>query len=1004
MDLQQVLFEELKFEESSNLDKSPSWSGIRDIPNIDAVYKIGNQRIVYFSRMFEIDYEQLLETYKAIWNESEAPLLYVSLPHEIRIYNCYNQPPQEANELDNEERLLKRLTEIINIEDAIAKIHQQINHFDRIHLDSETFWNTSDGQKIDREQRADQLLLRSILAVREQLVSEFKLSNEIAYDLLGRSIFIQYLEDRGFLTEELIREITSGKYSNHNDVLTDFDATYSFYERLSERFGGDIFPVRPQEKDYVTQNILGAIRNFIGGSIYVGKGTTQLLLFSFDFRYMPIGFISEIYDAFVENRRSTGSYYTSQALVDFILEETMPFDKITPKMRILDPACGSGVFLVRAYQRLVDAWIQENKQRPNYQTLSNILKHSIYGCDINAAAARIAVFNLYLAMLDYLPIDDFNKPDFSLPKLLKKTILPLDFFSDEFANHIGKLRFDRIIGNPPWGKTTLSKSAEKIAKQKDYHIGGKQIVQVFLLYAPEFCNDTGEVAFVAPVKATILVKDETHQRFHQQFLDKYHPRVIVNFAALRKKLFGRAISPSLVIFYSPRLSEDDKNFAYCVPKMSLLYKQTGTILLDATEVKFLSVAQIKNNPFIWKTALWGNHRDIGLILRLHEYRSLDEIVQELGWERGQGFIVARKNRTPKPWLTGMLYLPTDNFTKYVVLESELKIILETKFRDATPRMRDVLFKSPSALVLKGIDNQSRKLSAAYNELDIAFQDQVVAFVAQDKDKDLLKWLTIFINSNLAQYYYFMTSTSWGIERDRVIQKELRELPFLIPARGELGIIVELFEQISEIVKDASEKTLPQNQQYIELEYLLNQRIYDIFDLTETERIQVEDTIQYIIDFFYWSDSTGKKPRSAISLEQPNTQILSDYTQLFSDTLNSLLKYQQVGLNSTIYTNGAPLCVVEFQKVSLEQSGQTSIRKSSTELQEILKRLDERLLQQHSASIFMRRHVRIYDGDRFYIIRPNEIRFWTRAQSLADADETLNEWLNTSKTQQKEEAL
>lgn len=1000
MDLQQVLLEELNFEESANLIKSPTWSGIREIPNIDAVYRIGNKRIVYFSSMAALDYDKLLETYKAIWNESEVPLLYLSLPHEIRIYNCYNTPPQNAERLDNEKHLLKRLEGILDVESAITKIRQQIDHFDRIYLDSETFWNTDDGQMIDPYQRADQLLLRAVLGIKKQLMTDFRLSSELAYDLLGRSIFIQYLIDREFLTAELISEMTNSQYDDYQAILGDIEATYLFYEQLSERFQGDIFPVTKQEPEMVTGNILTAIRQFLGGGLYLGGNKTQLSFQAFNFRYIPIGFISELYDLFVDNRRATGSYYTSQALVDFILEETMSLDTISANMRILDPACGSGIFLVRAYQRLVNTWTHENKQPPDYHILSNILKQGIYGCDINTAAARIAVFNLYLAMLDYLPVERFNTGNFSFPQLLGENILALDFFSDQFIDVIGEIRFDRIIGNPPWGKTTLSKSAERIANEREYFIGGKQIVQVFLLYAPEFCKDKGEVAFIAPVKTTILVQDGTHQRFRQQFLEKHQLRIIVNFAALRHELFGGAISPSLVLFYSPKPPKSGEKFAYCVPKPAPLFKQAGVILLDVTEIKFLELQEVNRNPFIWKTALWGNHRDIALISRMKQYGTLDNIAQELKLERGQGFIVARKNRKPKPWLTGMHYLPTDNFASYVIGDDSLEIVRETHFRDATPRMRDVLFKSPSALILKGIKNG--KVIAAYSERNIAFQDQVVAFVAQEENKDLLKWLTVFINSKLVQYYYFMTSTSWAVERDRVIQKEFRELPFVIPTSRDLRAVVDLFDQISKVIKEASKLDLSYNKSYMELETHLNQKVYDIFELSKTEQILVEDTIKYVSDYFYWVNNKRRKSGSSLSVQKPNVQILSDYTQVFSDNLNSLLKYQDMGLNATIYVNGAPLCVVEFIRVPANGSGEILSKQSSTDLQRMLKLLDNKLLRQHSSSLFIRRHVRIYDSDRFYIIRPSENRFWTRTQALVDADETLNEWLSSSRELQQED--
>jgi len=72
-------------------------------------------------------------------------------------------------------------------------------------------------------------------------------------------------------------------------------------------------------------------------------------------------------------------------------------------MTILDPACGSGVFLVRAYQRLVAAWKRDYiNEQPAAQDLSTILTSSIFGIDKELNAIQIAAFSLYLTMLDYL--------------------------------------------------------------------------------------------------------------------------------------------------------------------------------------------------------------------------------------------------------------------------------------------------------------------------------------------------------------------------------------------------------------------------------------------------------------------------------------------------------------------------------------------------------------------------------------------------------------------------
>ena len=91
-------------------------------------------------------------------------------------------------------------------------------------------------------------------------------------------------------------------------------------------------------------------RTSSAGSSAVGKGSSGDL-YSFD--VVPLEFISSIYEEFVTAK---GAHYTPGYLVDFMLDEVLPWGGEQWDLKILDPACGSGIFLVKAYQRLIQRW------------------------------------------------------------------------------------------------------------------------------------------------------------------------------------------------------------------------------------------------------------------------------------------------------------------------------------------------------------------------------------------------------------------------------------------------------------------------------------------------------------------------------------------------------------------------------------------------------------------------------------------------------------------------
>src|SRR5690606_1786937 len=94
---------------------------------------------------------------------------------------------------------------------------------------------------------------------------------------------------------------------------------------------------------------------------------------------------------------------TPPMLASLLLDHAMPYDKLTGTERILDPSCGSGVFLVGAFRRLVNLWRSRNQwQQLDVTTLKAILSRSIFGIDVDEGALDLAAFSLALAVCDAL--------------------------------------------------------------------------------------------------------------------------------------------------------------------------------------------------------------------------------------------------------------------------------------------------------------------------------------------------------------------------------------------------------------------------------------------------------------------------------------------------------------------------------------------------------------------------------------------------------------------------
>ncbi len=981
-DLEEILLEELHYAKSPGLLRGTEipWQSGRSIPHVNAALFIENIPVAYFSRFSELDPDKIRQLHKDVWSQSKAPLLFVTLPHEIRVYNTYEHPPKNREEdFDASPRLMRRLEELTDSLRAQRRIDEELvdNQYERIYLETGAFWDTAEGRKVNHKTRADHQLVTDMEIMRRLLVEQ-GLSNHIAYTLLGRSIFIRYLEDRGVLTQNWIEEMTEGQAHSYLNALENHQVTYLLFGKLLSIFNGDLFPIEPIEKQ-VDQSHLNLVRGFLEG---MDLDTGQLRLWPYNFEYIPIELISNIYDIFIDKRRASGAYYTPLLLADFIIEETMGMEAIRPNMTVLDPACGSGVFLVGADRRLIRAWEQAQGD-PEPKDLSRVLQTSIFGVDKNPEAVRIAAFSLYLEILNHLSNEQIRNNHFQFP-CLQKNLHACDFFDEQLSKRFEGRKFDRVVGNMPWGESTLTEKGEEWLAKEGFTVGGKQAAPAFMLRAPQLCENDGEIALLAPAKSTILVTSRTHREFRRDFFSNYNVRAVVNFSPLAYELFPKAISPAVAIFYTSTSPVADRKLVYGVPKPSSVSQRLKAIILDTTDVKFLDREELLDQPYLWKVALWGTPRDAALIERLKSMPTLGEQAARLGWLVREGIQIGGGDENPGPWLTGMCLVPTTRLRPYFVDRSVCETIEKEIFH--RPRNPEIV-KGPLVLICQS------QCYAAFSDEDIAYHHSITGIAGSGGQEWLLKWLVAYINSPLVKYYHFLTSTRWAVERGNILQKEYEEMPFLIPPQDDARLqeLLHHFDEIEFLLSD--DETPFSAQRNLNLQahkQAIDKLVFDIYGLHPIERQLVKDTLAYEIEFFNWVKRKTRKPRAAVPVQRPDIPLLKSYAEVFIQVATSLLQVRHQTLAATVYKNGAPLTVLSFDLVNLGEARPVQVVTEPDAMRAKLHKLDHLILHKKTPSFYTRRHVRVYDGKQMSIIRPSERRFWSQSQARVDADAFLAE--------------
>ena len=949
--------------------------------------------LAYFRRLQDDNPEVIAEAHRLAWNMGRAPLLFLVLPGKILVHSTFEAPKPDRRDghLDPEAGLI----DILDLTSRTEQARQTIAKYRREELLSGRYWELdATRQRFSPSTRIEKNLLDNLKAIRQLLISKMDFSlnpntkAQIVHSLLGRAIFIQYLQDRkdsnghSAFPQGYLSRFTPDAQS-FADVLGVKKATYELFDELGEKFNGDIFPVTGRERDAVKLEHLSILAKFLRGKIRVRS--RQLCfwpLYSFD--AIPIEFISNMYEEFFhyetvepekgssKRKNKEGTYYTPHRLVEFLLDEMLPWEGPATALKVLDPSCGSGIFLVEAYRRLISRWQQANEgTRPGVEELRGIMEKSLFGVDKNLEAIRVAAFSLYLTMCDYLePRHIWNTVKF--PELCDKNLWAQDFFTFVESPPSQAKDVDIIIGNPPW-ESSLPESAESFMAKRKRTVGDKQIAQAFLWAAPELCKQGGKLCLVAPSKGLLFNTSGPNTTFRKQFFSSHAVDLVVNFSALRRNLFAKAIGPASPVVYRPVQPSDDHKIVYCCPKPINSAEDSWHYVVSSTDIQHIPLSVAMDNPYVWKTAMWGGPRDWELIRRLSTLHSLKDHAAAMGWTHGEGFIIGNADQKKAPWLTGRPFVAADELRAFAVDTQSLPICQDTLFHRGRSRNKAV-FDGPHILFAQG-PKADRGFVAALLKGPAVFSQSIVGIAGPKTHEASLGAVCAALLTDVCRYHAMMTSSRWLVERDELEKVEAMSLP--LPSAVSAG---QLTIPHSKLQQAASN---PQAAR------ALIKAMEKAYDLDKCEQLLVEDAIAYELDYF----RSGSKSKAAKPVTEP---MFIQYAEMLSRSLTSSFNHDDgiAKFPVTVYTGDCPMLAVAV-RLKPSKGEDVEVRRASDELREVLSKMDDVLLEKHDSGLYVQRDVHIYHDHCVYIAKRNQRRLWSRSAALRDADQVyanvMNAW-------------
>lgn len=968
------------------------------------------------------------------WNFCRAHTLLVIEPQSVKVWSCF-EPPNAQGKFEDD-FILGLDSETHLPADFIAEL-QWLNFASGLFFQQH-------ASSFCNEKRADFQLLSNLKIVRNHLLGNIKANllvfiegnlfkfvkenpsdfsddalcelpkNElldfiktellekksigVAHDLLARIIFIQFLFDRkdssgkAALDESVLCRLhKEGLLEKNHDSLKSIlrykPDVFSLFTWLNKIANGDLFTDDYSlEQEIISQENLNFLADFISGNLEMDSG--QLYLWpQYSFDTIPLEFVSSIYEEFVTGFKlgTTGEHYTRPFLVDFLLDKVLPWSGAEYDLKILDPCCGSAVFLVKAFQRLVYRWKQHHKNIPiPISVLRNLLENNLWGCDTNENAIRVASFSLYLALCDEIDPKEYLS-SLQFPKLRDKTLLCIDFFlADDLFNDLGL--FDLIIGNAPWGKNTITDAAHDWAKTHKWSVEYNQIGGLFLPKAASLCKETGSICMIQSEATLLSNGSKKALAFRRKLFSRYKVFEIINLALLRhSNLFPNAISPCCIIKMSPTVPDNSPMAYWFAKRIEASAKDIQRIVLNLYDLNWVWSDEAATDPDIWYCLSIGGRSDYNLIKRIKRrfvpissYIKNSILVSQTGMFRGKYL-----SEYPETYHIPVFDKTTSwNELPDVVVADNLELNENPCWGEDAKR-RTELFDLPLLLTKETWSAITGHLKSVWVKpgkrySKIVYTKQHICLKAATPEYDIiLELIAKLINSKFASYFLFATCGRLVTYIPTICKEDLLSLP--LPR-------VEEILKLKFSLSDSKEE--------------IDNKFNEVYGFSSVEAALVDD----FFDSFLPKKSATLNRTHKEKLDwnsKGRSAILEEYIRWVIDEIDAFYG-ETKEINASVFTHAGmtkdSLLIVAFH---FSGDKNNSIRYVNTsQPHDIL----ESFNKTDKSEIAYRRVALVYGSydstPTVFLIKPNQIDFWRRSIALRDAEMIIGDFLSCGMGEKK----
>ncbi len=948
-----------------------------DLPSDDF-----NEKGVYRhkSNFGYIDFVQLSETpnldneiyyiHRDIWNKNESEV-FVLILDDSKIVLCDSKTkPTEFSTLDNVK---------INSFEYGENSPEAIEYMDLLkkeNIDNGYFWEEISKKLREREKKLkrtpiDKDLLSNLVDIRKNIIKILSINpccnpSDVAQKLIDRCLYIRFIEDRMGYTK-LLDIFEKPDKTGFSDLIHLFDC----YNKI---LNGDIFDYN--QIDTKSEEAIDLLKRVFGEFYTYSDGQTTLVPYKFD--KIPIILISNIYQEFLsgEKKNSEGIVFTPENIADFMVDSVFQEQNILKKaqhgtLKILDSACGSGIFLVKSFKR-----IHSEREKYLNRTLSltekrQLLQKCIYGIDLDGNALRVAAFSLYIEIFESVDTDliqqevfDKHKcgtKHFMFPGLYGTNLIKANSLLEE---NIFDFKFDLIMGNPPWGYKFDDEEKKQLTKKRNF-VSDYQSSQHFLFQTKEWMKEDTLASII--VNLTNFT-NKYATKFRNAFLNEYTLTKFINITKL--DVFDE---PACILYFKQK-NKEENDIEFIVPEKNKFSELTNKIIVKESDKSWIPYEKITDDSSgdrYWRIGTLGYATYMNLIDKIeHDKASLGEYAtvkmgltpystDKHGSTKEARKIFESQTCKGEHWHP---YIDSTKLVKPFFISEKHHYI--NYIPEELERARPIELFQGKKLIIQRIGSNG---AAAFTEDFIIFSGAF--FILKTKEDIPHIYYNLFeaiINSALGSFYLdILYKHRENGNYSRFNKDSLLSIP--IPdIEDKSQLVKDIVEKVEEIRIEKYEEELKEH---------LNNLIFSFYDLDDYEKLQI-------------MDYQNIKKRKGNNLVHAND--FKEYVELFQKSFAFMLE-KGCELNADCFESDFLGALVRFNISNEKLKTNYNISTTLKQLSQIIQ--NDYLQQIDKADILEEKKLKFYSENNLIIYKSNRLNDWTRVEALNDVKQEIAEIYN-----------